>query len=329
MSPKPNLFVASSREAKNLADAVHQNLEDHAAVTVWDQDAIHMSENLIDGLIRNCEESQFGVFVISPDDKVNIRGETLDIVRDNVILELGLFIGRLGKQRSFVIRPDQAINLRLPSDLDGVKTGRYDSSRTDNVRAALSPACRQIANEINRQTGKQFSAQTSLLNMAVQHSLETVCRAMGMPSSPEEATLRLFIFRKEGDELVCRHFWDPNPSDEEVGITRFHIDDETATKVIVVRCFRDRQIIRTVHEEEGQGGTVDSLGKDFKGVAGKINPDLRYVLAAPIRNEDGSIWGVVDFDASNEIGTRLLQTNLARTVMTSMVRQLRFVLLQS
>jgi predicted nucleotide-binding protein len=328
MSPKPNLFVASSREAKHLADAVQQNLEDHAAVTVWDQDAIRMSENLIDGLIRNCEESKFGVFVISPDDKATIRGESLDIVRDNVILELGLFIGRLGKQKSFVIRPDQTTNLHLPTDLDGVKTARYDCSRTDNIRAALNPACRQIANEIDRQTGQQINAQTSLLNMAVQHSLETVCRAMGMPSSPEEATLRLFIFRKEGDELVCRHFWDPNPSDEEVGITRFRIDDETATEVIVVRCFRDRQISRTAREEEGQGGNVHSLAEDFKGVAGKINPDLRYVLAAPIRNEDGSIWGVVDFDASNEIGTRLLQTNLARTVMTSLVRQLRFVLIQ-
>ena len=82
MPSKPNLFVASSREAKSLAEAVQQNLEDHAYVTVWDQDAIHMSENVIDGLIRNCEESQFGVFVISPDDKATIRGDTTNIVRD-------------------------------------------------------------------------------------------------------------------------------------------------------------------------------------------------------------------------------------------------------
>jgi len=329
MQSKPKLFVASSREAKDLADAVQQNLETHAFVTVWDQDAIHIGETVIDGLMRNCEESKFGVFVISPDDKATIRGQQLDVVRDNVILELGMFIGRLGKERSFIIRPDGTAELHLPSDLAGVNTGHYDPLRTDNVRAALAPVCRQIAGSITRQLESQLSSQTNVLNILVRHSLETVCRAMGMPSTPEQASLRLFIFRKEGDELVCRHFWDPNPSDEEVGITRFHIDEETAKKVIVVRCFLDRKTRRTKQEEEGQGADVDSLGKDFKGVEGKIKPDLGYVLAAPIRNEDGSIWGVVDFDASNEIGKERLQTELAGTVMMSLVRQLRSVLFQS
>lgn len=328
MPSKPKLFVASSREALSLADTVQQNLEEHASVTVWDQDSIRMGENIIDGLTRNCEESQFGVFVIAPDDKVTSRGKASSVVRDNVILELGIFLGRLGKQRSFIIRPNRTVNLHLPSDLDGVNTGHYDPSRIDNLKAMLNPVCSQIANEIKRQTSRQLSTQTKTLNLVVQHSLETVCRAMGMPRTPEQASLRLFIFRKEGEELVCRHFWDPNPSDEEVGITRFHIDDETAEKVIVVRCFRDRQIRRTAREEEGQGADVGALGNSIRGVEGKIKPNLQYVLAAPIRNEDGSIWGVVDFDASNEEGKALLQTDLARTVMTSLVRQLGSALLQ-
>ena len=325
MATKPKLFVASSREAKELADAVQDNLMEDAAVTVWDQDAIQIGQTLIDELIRNCLESDFGVFVISPDDKVTVRDQTQYMVRDNVILELGMFIGRLGKEKSFIIVPDQSAGLRLPSDLQGLTAGAYDTANA-NLVAAVGPACRKIGRAIKQQVAAEDRRQAKQLNTIVQQSLETVCRAMGMPRTPEQASFRLFIFRKEGDELVCRYFWDPNPSDEQVGVTRFHLDEETAKKVIVVRCYFDKATRRT---EEPQGADVGSLEKDFKGLEGKIKSTLRYVLAAPIRNEDGSIWGVVDFDASNETGKELLQTELAGSVMMSLVRQLSSVLLQS
>jgi hypothetical protein len=331
MLTKPKLFIASSREARPLARAIQQNLEEYAFVTVWDQNAIHPGENVIDGLIRNCVESQFGVFVLSPDDKATVRTENLDIVRDNVIFELGMFMGRLGKEKSFIIRPDRPVGLHLPEDLRGISFERYDSSRIDNLRATLAPCCERIANAMDRQTVSQLSSEEEFLNSVVKFSLETVCRAMGVPSTPEQASLRLFIFRKEGEELVCRHYWDPNPSDEEVGVTRFAIDDETAKDAIVVRCYQKERSQRTEWSEneqsESHGDEVS--GREIKGSAGKIKDDLKYVLAAPIRDKHGSIWGVVDFDASNEKGQALLQTELAGTVMLSLIRQLRFILLRS
>jgi hypothetical protein len=193
----------------------------------------------------------------------------------------------------------------------------------------LKPVCVRIANAIDRQTSSQLNSQTKFLNTLVRFSLETVCRAMGVPSTPEQASLRLFIFRKEGEELVCRHYWDPNPSDEEVGVTRFPINDAAAKEAIVVRCYLEKKFRVTEeleNEEESHGSEVS--GKTIKGAEGKIKSDLKYVLAAPIRNDDGSIWGVVDFDASTDNGKALLRTDLARTVMMSLVKQLRFVLLQ-
>jgi len=309
MSTKPKVFIASSQEAERIALAVQQNLETHAEVTLWTQDAFRLGQNIIDELIHNLQRSQFGIFVFSPDDKITIRGKEQKTVRDNVILELGLFIGRLGKDRSFVIKP-QHTDMRLPTDLLGVVIGQYDAERTDNQRAALAPVCVQIADIIQHQLQKQ----SKVLNPLVETSLETVCRAIGLPLTPEQASLRAFIFQKQGDELVCSHFWDPNPSEEEVGRTRFTIDKETASKVIVVRCFRDNATIRT-ESDTTEGANVQPLQEGFKGMQGKINPNLRYVLAAPIRNEDGSLWGVVDFDASNEDGKKLLQTEVSNTVM--------------
>jgi len=147
---------------------------------------------------------------------------------------------------------------------------------------------------------------------------------LSIPVTPEQASLRAFIFRHEGDELVCRHFWDPNPSEEKVGRTRFRIDEETASKVVVVRCFRDNATRRT--PSKPKGGDVAPLPKGFRGARGKINPDLKYILAAPILNEDGTTWGVVDFDASNDTGKALLQTQLSNSVMLRLTEYLSSVL---
>lgn len=75
--------------------------------------------------------------------------------------------------------------------------------------------------------------------------------------------------------------------------------------------------------DETESSSVAPLPRDFKGVKEKIKPTLRYVLAAPIRNEDDTIWGVVDFDASNNIGKKLLQKEEAsNAVMLRLARHL-------
>lgn len=311
MSTRPRLFVASSKEAERLALAVQQNLEDFAEVTTWAQDVFRLGQNVVDELMRALRTSEFGVFVFSPDDNTTIRGKAQKTVRDNVILELGMFIGRLGKERSFIIQPKQAAAMRLPTDLLGVVTGRYDASRLDNPKAALGSVCAEIADIIQQ----QFKSQSTELYGLVENSLETVCRAMSVPTTPEQASLRAFIFRKEGDELVCRYFWDPNPSDEEVGRTRFAITREAAPRIVIVRCYLDDKIGSTKDQ-------VQPLPAGFKEAKGNINPDLRYVLAAPIRDRHGKIWGVVDFDASNENGKTLLKNEFCNTVIIRLATQL-------
>jgi hypothetical protein len=91
--------------------------------------------------------------------------------------------------------------------------------------AALGVACTQIADSIKR----QYKSKTKQLNQLITDALETICRVMSAPVTPEAASLRAFIFRKEGDQLVCRYFWDPYESAEKVGVTRFRIDDEMAS----------------------------------------------------------------------------------------------------
>lgn len=149
---KPKVFIGSSREGLPIANAIHTNLTREAECTVWANGVFQLSATTLTDLIRVLRESDFGVFVFSPDDLTVMRNQMNDTVRDNVIFELGLFIGRLGAERCFFLVPEDSSDLRLPSDLAGITPGVYESGRSDgNWMAALNPACMQISLQMARQ----------------------------------------------------------------------------------------------------------------------------------------------------------------------------------
>lgn len=151
---KSKVFVGSSVEGLPVAYAIQEELEWDAEVTVWPQGIFKLSGNALDDLIRILARADYGVFVFSPDDVIKLRDRQFLSVRDNVIFELGLFIGRLGKERCFFVAPKNVANFHLPTDLLGTTPGRYDAERSDNnLRAALGPICNQM-----RKTIKELGA---------------------------------------------------------------------------------------------------------------------------------------------------------------------------
>jgi tetratricopeptide (TPR) repeat protein len=145
---KSRAFVGSSVEGLNVAYSVQQNLMHDAEVTVWDQGVFELSTTTIESLTKKLGENDFGIFVFSPDDLVKMRSSESPAVRDNVVFEFGLFIGRLGRDRVFFLLPNSG-ELHLPSDLLGVTAGRYDAQRSDgSMQAATGPACHQIRQQI-------------------------------------------------------------------------------------------------------------------------------------------------------------------------------------
>lgn len=143
---KPKIFVGSSREKLNVAYAIQHNLDHHAYVTVWDQMSRSAStESFLHCLMNELKDYHFGVFVLTPEDKLEIRGNTTLSARDNVIFELGLFIGHLGKEKNFVIVPRAQKDFHIPTDLAGIVPLDYEANRPDrNLRAALGSACDDI-----------------------------------------------------------------------------------------------------------------------------------------------------------------------------------------
>lgn len=149
---RKRIFIGSSTESLNISYAIQETLEEDFQCTVWNQDIFKPSEYTLEALEETLDCCEYGIFVFSPDDKLIIRNEEFDSVRDNILFEFGLFVGRLGRENTFFVTPRNNKKIHLPSDLVGVTLLSYDVTRTDgNWNAALGPACNKIAKQIKNQ----------------------------------------------------------------------------------------------------------------------------------------------------------------------------------
>jgi len=146
---KPRAFIGSSTEGKVIARHVQVALDQDAEVTVWDQGVFGLSQAYLADLVSACGDYDFAVLIATPDDTLLKRGKSGEVPRDNVIFELGLFMGALGPSRTFIICPrDQPVE--LPSDLAGVSVAKYGDRQDGNLQAAVGAACTQIWTAISR-----------------------------------------------------------------------------------------------------------------------------------------------------------------------------------
>jgi predicted nucleotide-binding protein len=141
----PRVFIGSSKESLDIARTIQQELYNDALPRVWDQGVFDLSNTTIESLEQGLDQSDAAIFVFSPDDIVTIRSQQHLTARDNVVFELGLFIGRLDRGRTFIVRPRNIPGFHLPTDLIGVTAAEYNANRPgETLRAALGPACHEI-----------------------------------------------------------------------------------------------------------------------------------------------------------------------------------------
>jgi hypothetical protein len=77
------------------------------------------------------------------------RGTERPVARDNVLFELGLFVGGLGRDRTFMLF-DRSNPPALPTDLAGVSAATFEPHSSGNLQAALGAACTRIQMSIEK-----------------------------------------------------------------------------------------------------------------------------------------------------------------------------------
>lgn len=142
--PKPAVFVGSSSEGLEFARAVRGLLSQDAEVTLWNEEFFGLGSTFIETLMNALPRFDFAILVLTPDELVSSREVEAFGPRDNVLFELGLFMGRLGRSRTFILHQASA-KLKIPTDLSGVTTATYEWPREDKShKSAVGAACDRI-----------------------------------------------------------------------------------------------------------------------------------------------------------------------------------------
>lgn len=116
------LFIGSSTEQKVVAASLKLALDKARRASgvelecdVWYRQ-FEPTWLTLEVLEKALGANDYGVFIFAPDDVVISRKRRTPAVRDNVLFEFGLWMGRYGRGRCVVVAPEGA-GLRIPSDL--------------------------------------------------------------------------------------------------------------------------------------------------------------------------------------------------------------------
>ncbi|ACK86373.1 TIR domain-containing protein [Methylorubrum extorquens] len=117
---RPRVLVVSSSEGLKTARALRQELgkDEDIEVEVWEQ-IFAISSYPLDALEEAMKRADFVVAIMRGDDIVVSREMESRAPRDNVILEYGMALGKLGRNRTLMMVPKE-IQTKLASDNSGL-----------------------------------------------------------------------------------------------------------------------------------------------------------------------------------------------------------------
>jgi predicted nucleotide-binding protein len=140
----PIVFVGSSAERLAVARALQDHLHRDCTVQLWTDDVFQPSHQTVEDLIVMVRKADFAVMIMHPDDVVISRHKKAHGPRDNVVLELGMGLAVLDRDRTFFVKP-VGVATKMPSDLLGLAPLEY---RDDGDDSTLSARLGNVANAI-------------------------------------------------------------------------------------------------------------------------------------------------------------------------------------
>jgi len=143
---KTRIFIGSSKEGLDVADYIKSQLISEFDCFLWTDDIFKYNISFLDTLLKEASLFDFGILVATKDDYSSIRDKIFETPRDNVIFEFGLFIGRLGPSRAFLI---QEINAKLPNDMLGITVPQFERTKNLNDSEILNNEIKRISKTIN------------------------------------------------------------------------------------------------------------------------------------------------------------------------------------
>jgi hypothetical protein len=140
---RPKVFIGSSSQGYEIAEKVKDCLSVCGDCFLWKDGGVwEANRSTFDNLLRIVNYFDFGVFVATADDLTLTNNNIVIESRDNVILEMALFLGAVGKDKSFLLVED---GIKLPSDFNGIYMPRFNRNSNSSINEACSAYTQKIS----------------------------------------------------------------------------------------------------------------------------------------------------------------------------------------
>lgn len=145
---KSNIIIFSSTEDLGLAESLRSKFYhgDYLA-ELWTDGFFALSKSYIENFSNLKLHYEYAVVLLSDSDRVERRGKTLYVARDNLILELGMCIEAFTLAKTVIVKKD---NVTLPSDLEGIQPIEYSLAPSDKLDSVAGMIYSKIRTHIER-----------------------------------------------------------------------------------------------------------------------------------------------------------------------------------
>lgn len=129
------VFVASASEAADHDRLIRAILDELSVDVIGWRDLVGPGEIFIDGLIESCSQADAAILIASPDDFTTTRGRDEMSPRDNILLEIGMCLTGLGRDRVLIAHfaDEKGKHPKLPTDLQGLFVLRCHPSKKNKL----------------------------------------------------------------------------------------------------------------------------------------------------------------------------------------------------
>lgn len=128
---RPRIFIGSSTEGLPVAERIKKFFEPEFDCFIWNDKIFQLNDGFLETLLKSASLFDFGFMVFAADDISKIRDKEYNTTRDNVLFEYGLFLGRIGTDRAYIIMEE---GIKLPTDLLGITYLSYKTENKDGVK---------------------------------------------------------------------------------------------------------------------------------------------------------------------------------------------------
>jgi predicted nucleotide-binding protein len=145
---KPKIFIGCSTQGLTEAEIIQTLLAQSgkANPVVWNQGVFGLMFGTLETLVAKVREYTYAVLVLTPDDVLVKKDQEVNAARDNVLFELGLFMGALGREQTFVVTEE---SVSLPSDLAGITVARFKRGGGADIFSNMGPVVTTLKHQMN------------------------------------------------------------------------------------------------------------------------------------------------------------------------------------